>query len=211
MKGPTQTCYQKKKDHSHFPLFSLLTLAWNLGTGIGFLTGLCMLRSITDWLISATASLVPLLGSPGELSWDWNLFIRSSRVLKLSDCGIFRIKGFCEEKRRSQVLHWGLTGSFFHWPTLEDNVLSILELFSYELGSSSIMALERSLVVCIVVLWLGLTGLSSDPWVNLSSKLVFFSKKCLLARLFTVKTSSLQEPRTFPSGYTDFDFSFFFL
>lgn len=63
------------------------------------------------------------------------------------------------------------------------------------------MQLERSLlaVESRVLLWL--TSLSSDVLVNLSSKLVFFSNECLLARLITVKTSSLQEPRTFPSGY----------
>lgn len=169
-----------------------------------------MLRSIVDWLISETAPLVPLLGTPGELSWAWSLFIRSLTELKLSDCGSFRINGFCEESRTSQVLHRRLTGYFIlfflqHWLTLEDDMISTLGLFSHMLGSSSIMALERSLLVGDRrVLWLRWTGLSSDLLVNLSSKLVLFSNECLLAQLFSVKTSSLQEPRTFPSGYDRF-------
>lgn len=91
---------------------SLLTLAWNLGTGIGFLSGLCTLRSIMDWLSSETAPLDPPWSCPGELSWGWILFIRSLRELKLSDCGSFRIKGFYDYRTGSQFLHQGLTGYF---------------------------------------------------------------------------------------------------
>lgn len=93
-----------------------------------------------------------------------------------------------------------------HWLTLEEGVLSTSGLFSSVLGSSSMIALERSLLTgeSGTLLCLRLTGLSSDLLVNRSSKLVF-SNGCLVARLFTVKTSVLQEPRTFTSVMTDFD------
>lgn len=54
-----------------------------------------------DWLSSDTAPLWPLLWAPSVLCLGWNLFMRSLRELKLSDCGSLRIKGFCEEEKQS--------------------------------------------------------------------------------------------------------------
>lgn len=150
-----------------------------------------------DWLSSEWAALDALWSCPWEISCGRVLFIRSLREPKLSDCGSFRIKGFWERKRsRFQVQ---LVDFSQHWLTLEVNVLSTLGLFSFSPGSSSIMALERSLLVgeSRLLLWFGSTRLSSDLLVNLSSKLVFFSEECLLARFCTVKVSSLQETGTF--------------
>lgn len=84
-----------------------LTLALNLGTGTWFVSVLCTLRSIMDWLSSDTAPLDPLFWSAAVLGRGWILFMRSLRELKLSDCGTLRIKGFCEEEDKSQSLYQG--------------------------------------------------------------------------------------------------------
>lgn len=85
-------------------------------------------------------------------------------------------------------------------------MVSTLVLSSYVWRSSTVMALERSLLVgeSGILLWLTSAGLSSDRLLNLSPRSPFLSEERLLARVFPVKASSLQEPRTFPSGGDSF-------
>lgn len=89
-----------------------LTVALNLGGGASFVSGFSMLRSIIDRLSSDDAVAIDsLLSCPGGFCLIFSLFTMSSRELKLSDCGTLSIKGFCEERNASQLLHQGCSSS----------------------------------------------------------------------------------------------------
>lgn len=78
-----------------------LTLVVNLGTETGSPSGLCVLRSIMDWLRSVTGTCGPTLSSPEVLCSGWTFFRMSLGELVLSDWGILRMRGFCEERNFS--------------------------------------------------------------------------------------------------------------
>lgn len=96
-----------KHTHSEIWQVHTLKLTLNLGTAKSFVSVLCTLRSIMDWLISDTAPFDPLLSSPEVLACGWILLMMSLRELKLSDCGTIRIKGFCEGEKNILLLFPG--------------------------------------------------------------------------------------------------------